>query len=266
MIPPLKQWIIENKYYIKRGTDTKLNKPTHYLLDGGIWKVPLHNYKTFLRLLSSDLSAGEKYYISENKTDIFRFICDLDFYDSTEISIESIQKIVNILNDVIIIHFGVEYSKVIICGTETKNKNDLIKTGFHLIWPEIWINVNNAKIIRNIFINKLIEILGERDKDNKWEEVVDKAIYDQNGLRMVGCRKIVKCNKCNSGNNNNSENVCNYCNGTKKYDEGRIYKPILTIYKEFSEEESIEYINNLKNSYYSLLLDTHIIMIYLKLN
>jgi hypothetical protein len=49
---------------------------THYLLDGGIWKVPLEHYPDFLKLLAEDLNNGEKHYISENKTDIFKFICD----------------------------------------------------------------------------------------------------------------------------------------------------------------------------------------------
>ena len=51
-LPPLRKWIISNKYFIKC-SDTKENKSsaTHYLLDGGIWKVPLEKYQEFLQLL-----------------------------------------------------------------------------------------------------------------------------------------------------------------------------------------------------------------------
>ena len=67
-LPPLKKWILSNKYFIK-SSETKEKKAgsTHYLLDGGIWKVPLDKYTEFLRLLSEDLQNGEKYYISENR-------------------------------------------------------------------------------------------------------------------------------------------------------------------------------------------------------
>ena len=74
-LPPLKKWILSNKYFIKC-SETKEKKAgsTHYLLDGGIWKVPLGEYQEFLRLLSVDLQNGEKYYISENRSKIFKFI------------------------------------------------------------------------------------------------------------------------------------------------------------------------------------------------
>ena len=80
----LKKWIISNKYFIKT-SEPKEQKATatHYLLDGGIWKVPLEHYQNFLKLLAEDLNAGEKHYISENKTNVFKFICDLDFYEES---------------------------------------------------------------------------------------------------------------------------------------------------------------------------------------
>ena len=88
-LPPLKKWIISNKYFIKcsENKEKKIDS-THYLLDGGIWKVPLNKYIEFLRLLSVDLQNGEKYYISENKSKVFKFNCDLDFFDDQIITIK----------------------------------------------------------------------------------------------------------------------------------------------------------------------------------
>ena len=78
---PLKKWVLTNKYFIKI-SDTKEKKAeaTHFLLDGGIWKIPLGEYQSFLQLLAKDLNAGEKHYISENKTPIFKFICIIFMY------------------------------------------------------------------------------------------------------------------------------------------------------------------------------------------
>ena len=71
----LKKWIISNKYFIKTSEPKeKKAEATHFLLDGGIWKIPLEEYQNFLKLLAADLSAGEKHYISENKTNVFKFI------------------------------------------------------------------------------------------------------------------------------------------------------------------------------------------------
>ena len=101
LLSPLKKWVISNKYYLKSG-QSKNEKPTHYLLDGGIWKIPMKEYHTFLKLLATDLSNGERHYLSENKTDIFRLVVDLDFYEDSEITLDQISIIVNILNDIII--------------------------------------------------------------------------------------------------------------------------------------------------------------------
>ena len=45
---PLKKWVLTNKYYIKSSEtkDKKINA-THFLLDGGIWKIPKSEYLEF---------------------------------------------------------------------------------------------------------------------------------------------------------------------------------------------------------------------------
>jgi hypothetical protein len=244
LLPPLKKWVIKNKFYLKSGT--KNTNPTHYLLDGGIWKIPLTEYSEFLRLLSNDLINNEKYYISENKTEIFRFICDLDFYDSSETNIEYLNNILKIINEVISEYYPPQ--KIIVCGTDPKIINDsgniTIKTGFHLVFPKLWVNKNTAKALRDLIVSSIhVERISPQ---NSWEDVVDSCIYDQNGLRMVGCRKIIKCKNC-------KKEECEKCKNTGKIDEGRVYKPLFCI------NSDDEYINTLKNDYYILLLETCII-------
>jgi hypothetical protein len=72
----------------------------------------------------------------------------------------------------------------------------MIKSGFHLVWPEIWITVENAKKLRILFIEKITDVFGERESFNTWEDVIDLAVYEDNGLRMVGCRKMSICKCC----------------------------------------------------------------------
>ena len=253
LLPPLKKWIISNKFYLKT-SDPKEKKigSTHFLLDGGIWKVPKEEYQTFLRLLSTDLQNNEKFYISENRTPVFKFICDLDFFETDIISIPQLELIINVIQEIVFSFFGEKI--VIICGSDPKTvvKNEIsyIKSGFHLIWPKIWISVENAKKIRNIFITTLIEKYNERDPINTWSDVVDLAVYEDNGLRMVGCRKIAPCKSCK--NKKEFRDSCESCEGIGKVDEGRVYSPKSVI------PQNDEYLKSIQNDLFVQLLETSI--------
>jgi len=223
---PLKKWVFSKKYFIKT-TDSKERKATatHFLLDGGTWGIAKDDYPEFLNLLAIDLQNGEKHYICENRTPVFKFICDIDMYETETVTLEYISKLVELLNGIVEEYYG--SFKVIICGADTKkvllNETELIKCGFHLVWPDIWITVETAKKLRVKFIEKLISTFGERESYNTWEDVVDLAVYEDNGLRMVGCRKMVICKSCK--NKKEFRETCESCEGTGKKDEGRIYTP-----------------------------------------
>jgi len=219
---PLKKWILSNKYYIKT-TESKEKKSsaTHFLLDGGIWGVPKEKYSEFLDLLAIDLQNGEKHYICENRTPVFKFICDIDMFEEEHVSIEEISKITNTIQEIVTEYYN--SNKVIICGADSKtvtiNDKQLVKSGFHLIWPDIWITVENAKKLRILFIEKLITIYGE----SNWEDIIDLAVYEDNGLRMVGCRKMAICKSCK--NKKEFRENCLTCEGSGKKDENRVYSP-----------------------------------------
>ena len=243
----LRKWVITNKYFIKT-SDPKEKKvgSTHFLLDGGIWKIPQTEYLEFLKILSVDLQNNEKHYISENKTPIFKFICDLDIYESSEEF--DIIPIVEVIQNIIEEYF--ETKTVIICGSDTKKVNEFTKHGYHLVWPKIWINVEIAKSLRLLFIEKLIKIFGERHASNTWSEVVDLAVYEDNGLRMIGCRKMGICKECK--NKKDIKIECQVCNGTGKIDEGRVYSPKLVLPVDNN------FLKTIKNDYYNQLVETSI--------
>jgi hypothetical protein len=225
-LPPLKKWVLQNRYFIKT-TDTKERKAvaTHFLLDGGIWGIPKEKYSEFLGLLAVDLQNGEKHYICENRTEIFKFICDIDMFEDSVVTTEQISRVIEVLNDIVSEYYGP--SKVIICGADPKmvikSETELFKSGFHLVWPDIWISVDNAKRLRIQFIETLVLKFGEREKHNIWEDVVDLAVYEDNGLRMVGCRKMGICKSCK--NKKEFRDTCVTCEYTGKKDENRIYSP-----------------------------------------
>ena len=116
--------------------------------------------------------------------------------------------------------------RTIICVTNNKNiiKNNekYVKTGVHLYWPDVCVNAQYALGLRRIIINALEENYGERGSHNKWEDVVDKTVFENNGLRMIGSRKLSNCNHCKT----RKQKVCNVCNSLGKIDEGRVYEPL----------------------------------------
>jgi hypothetical protein len=251
-LSPLKKWVISNKYFIKT-TESKDQKlmATHYLLDGGIWKIPLNEYQTFLKLLADDLTAGEKHYISENKTEIFKFICDLDFYDETVITVKQVKHIVDVVYEVIKEYFGEH--RIIVCGADSKqvtiDDQPLTKSGFHLVVPKLWVTTQTAKKLRIVLIKTLLETFGERASYNTWSDVVDLSIYEDNGLRMVGCRKIGFCKVCK--NKRETRESCQACQGVGKIDENRVYRPVAVL------PENEEFLSSI-NDYYAMLLETSI--------
>ena len=250
---PLKKWIITNKYYVKT-TDSKENKmnATHYLLDGGIWKIPKEEYQNFLRLLAVDLQNNEKHYICENRTEVFKFICDLDFYDDSVITLEQVSIIIKVIQEIVEEYYG--STKVIICCSDSKtvvlNDTSYTKSGFHLVWPKIWINARTAKELRLLFISKLINTFSERHDINTWSEVVDLSVYEDNGLRMIGCRKMGVCKSCK--NKKEFRDSCLTCNGIGRIDENRVYKPKKVLHAD------PDYIHSIDNDYYIMLIETSI--------
>ena len=156
------------------------------------------------------------------------------------------------MQEIVKFYFGEK--TVIVCGTDpktvVKNEINYIKSGFHLVWPKIWISVDSAKKLRMLFINKLIEIHNERDPINTWSDVVDLAVYEDNGLRMVGCRKIAICKSCK--NKKEFRETCETCETVGKIDEGRVYSPKAVL------PENEDYLKSIQNDLFVQLLETSI--------
>ena len=119
-----------------------------------------------------------------------------------------------------------------------------------MVWPKIYINVQIAKELRLLFIKALTDTFGERPSINSWNEVVDLAVYEDNGLRMVGCRKIGICKVCK--NKKDLKTDCQECEGLGRKDEGRVYKPKLVM----DCKEPDEYLHKISNDYSIMLLET----------
>ena len=199
---PLNAWFFSTGKIV---TDSKIQNVTHFMLDGG--KLDLSkDYDIFQELYAKYIKY--KNCIVERKTDIFKFFIDFDVLSEVIIDIHEyalvIQQIISNIyknNELICIITGADKNKTVI-----KNEKEYIKQGFHFHWKDIFVDKQTALIIRNNIIVTLTNVFGKKDEfyDN-WEKIIDKCVYDKNGLRLIGSDK------------------CAFSDGMKQY-ENRVYE------------------------------------------
>lgn len=221
----LYRWLRRNKFLLSKDDTTK---PTHLCLDGGKFIIPKEYHEDFIEKYIDGVADGEKYYICEIPTEVSRMYCDLDIIDEREYTKDDILLLVKNISKVIDKYFG-EF-ELIVCLSKSKkvfkivndDKKELIKTGIHIIWPELFIKQENAlKLVRQ-FKEQLRSSLGPRPEYNSWDDLIDEGVYNSKcpSLRMVGSGKIskkgVKKSKDDPGR-------------VGYFDEGRIYYPVYAI-------------------------------------
>lgn len=193
MYNELNHWLRKNGLFMSQnevGRDT-----THLCMDGGRLSVPSDRHSEFMSMYKKCFSdKREKYYICEIPTKVSRMYVDMDIIDTTKIDERVIIIITQIIQSSIIEYFGEK--DTIVCKSKhtniTKNDKKYIKTGIHLIWPDLYVSNMTALKLSKIFVKALTSSLGERPTYNPWNDVIDSNVYNQKlpSLRMVGSRKV----------------------------------------------------------------------------
>lgn len=218
---PLIRWLYSCDKIVK-----DLERPvTHFMLDGG--KIDLNkDYDTFQDIYAKNIL--EKNCIVELKTEIFKLFIDFDVLAIEEIEIK---EYVFLIQDIIKSIYNIEPLCIVTCADKNKKiKRDSVeylKQGYHLHWPEIFVNKEIAIKIRTVIVVKFTTIYGKIPGFfENWEKIIDKTVYGHNGIRLLGADK------------------CSISDGIKNY-ENRVYV-IHSVYigKEMNEDMTSEYINN----------------------
>jgi len=220
---PLTSWFYSTGKIV---TDSNKQTVTHFLLDGGKLDIS-KDYKLFQEMYSKYINC--KNCIVERKTNVFKFFIDFDF-NSTDII--DISKFIQVIQDVIEHIYQNNYICIITtanrCKENIKSGVKYIKQGYHLHWPDIFVDKDIAKSIRKNIIIRLTTEFGKVENccDN-WDKIIDKCVYDANGLRLIGSDK------------------CSVSDGVKQY-ENRVYI-VKSVYigKEIDKKLTDEYINNI---------------------
>lgn len=201
----LGKWAVKNNFYY--GTKQKAlaaeKEVSHTCLDGGVLCVPDEKLLEFEKQYVKTLSAKKNNLplqvceFLNLKHDVHRFFMDIDFkYDpkAYEDHYKKIKECILTFPKMISKIFECDY-RMIVCsrppdvykGKGVQNDNDepkLLKTGFHIIFPDLYITNEVAKKTA-LYIQK--ELNGTH-KEYKWKDIIDDKVYN-GSLRMIGSCK-----------------------------------------------------------------------------
>jgi hypothetical protein len=218
----LEKWVLKEGYY----KSDSLRPVSHLKLNGGKLSIPPNKLAKFQKLYAKDIDKGVLHYLCELKTPTYKLFIDVDLIDNEALSDETIIEYSKIIHEVVLHYYPHLKPFLIICTTTPKpvfmNDYNYIKTGIHLIWPDIIVSYENIRWIREAIIQYLTIKAGESSLES-WDKIIDDTVYRKNGLRMIYSNKMSLCKICKN------EETCSLCNKTGKYHEGRPYKPFKTI-------------------------------------
>jgi hypothetical protein len=110
-----------------------------------------------------------KLYLVELKTAVFKFFMDIDYVSGEKLNRDEIITISKRVNDKI-------PGRCLVAVSRSKVKDEKIKSGIHLHWPNLRVTKKRA-----------LELRDELDEDIK--KFVDESVYKGSGLRMLWSHK-----------------------------------------------------------------------------
>lgn len=232
MMGGLREWIDETGVAI---TDRTV-KETHMSFVGGPYgrlKIPHDLHETWLRKYADEVSRNQhSVFFCERRTKIFRMHFDLDFVQDSVVHSSVVQDMIRMATDVFRDFFpnipptaNEWISAVMRTPPKSTKRNDgtdgIVKSGFHVIWPYLFVDKAMALQMRLNFVLKLEKKWPARTGDsNSYDDVVDVVVLTSNGLRMYGSDKASRCKACKSAK---TSDACKICQGRGVIVENRSY-------------------------------------------
>lgn len=139
--------------------------PTHLQMNGGpSLCVPWKDRERFMTEYINQVKT-KKLYLVELKSPVFKFFMDIDYLADEKLTREQIIEISKRVNEKI-------PGKCLVAVSKPYEKDNKIKCGIHLHWPDL--NVTKLKALE---IRKCI--------DDDIKQYVDESVYKGSGLRML---------------------------------------------------------------------------------
>ena len=209
-----KQWCLEQGF-------TKGSELSHVLMDGGTLYVPFDRLSDFYKAYVQCIKGGEQLFVVEQKTRCYNFFLDIDYKHSEALDVDHIRMLsLDICAKVESLGLP---SRCLICVAKPKKKDNIIKTGVHLNWPDLTVCQESAICL----MYHVISTLQITHPNENWFHHIDKSVYGDietgsrgSGFRMPWSHKKAKHVDCGGKG-------CSVCEHTGKLTEGE-YIPIYT--------------------------------------
>lgn len=138
--------------------------PTHLCMNGEP-SLRITDYDRFYEEYINKVKSGQKLYLVETKTPLFRFFVDLDYMADSKLSRDEIVSIVRRIHSAI-------PGKCVCSVSSPVQKSDKVKSGIHIHWPDLIVSKQKAMRLRESIPEDL-------------REFVDESVYKGSGLRML---------------------------------------------------------------------------------
>lgn len=147
---------------------------THLLMNGGILSVPHEETREFHEAYIHEIQSGNKLYVIELKTEKFKFFIDFDYVKPEKLSNEALEQFCSILCESV-------KGRCCIARARPRPVTDGIKSGVHVIFPDVIVNRMQALQLRTT----IIDALGP----GNWSTIIDASVYAGSGFRMLWSNK-----------------------------------------------------------------------------
>jgi hypothetical protein len=147
-------------------------------MDGGILQVPWEQLDEFYTEYIHAVRTGQKLYVVEQKTEVFKFFVDLDYKSDIALTNEEINTLAELMSSVV-------SGRCVIARAPPRHVGKQIKSGVHFHWPEVFVTKKEALALRT-------RILLELPDDPEWSQRIDASVYGGSGLRMLWSHKKEK--------------------------------------------------------------------------
>lgn len=223
------------------GKDTR--EPTHFSLAGGKYFIPMEHNQRFLQLYSEEWRRfpENRLFFIERKTPVFRMHFDLDMVQRLVPSEEEMLTLTRLFCNAMKLQYSVAEidPRTFLCivlkapsmpkkGWPSEDGGEpemVLKTGYHMIWPFLYVTQEQALQLREVCVVKANQMGPRMPPSNPYSDMIDTTVLLENGLRMVGSDKVKTCSSCKGKGKKETKTPCHWCGGSGRLAEGRIYKP-----------------------------------------
>jgi hypothetical protein len=234
-----------------KGGAGPMQEATHFSLAGGKYIIPMHENQRFLRLYAEEwrLYPDDRLFFIERKTPFFRMHFDLDMVQPEAPTHDHMLELAKLFSATMRTYYNPEAVKpntfvcIVLCAPSMPKRGWPVpgepeaeapivqKTGYHMIWPFLTVDREQALLLRAGCVVKATQILGPREPPmNPYYDMIDKTVLEENGLRMVGSDKVKTCMPCKGKGVLRPPLVsaaedCHWCGRSGRISERRVYRP-----------------------------------------